>query len=62
MIETLSSVGLEDIVYKDYNAYAVKKDAIACDLYDYEAGDPTAISKYHGEYMLQYEWAEGKLL
>ena len=29
-----------------------------CDLYDLFAGDTAAFSNYHGEYMIDYSWAE----
>lgn len=60
--DSLSQAGYGNVFVRAYNSYAIDKDAFRCDLYDYEKGDPVAINKYHGEYMLQYEWAEGKLL
>lgn len=60
LVESLRQAGFEHILIREYNSYAIQKDAFVCDLYEYEKGNPTAINKYHGEYMTQYEWAEGK--
>ena len=53
----LESVGLGDVLVKGFNSYAVDVTKFGCDLYDYDKGDPKAISAYHGEYMMQYEWS-----
>ena len=57
LMEKLESVGGEKIVRKSFNAYSVNTALFSCDLYDYDRGDPAAISAYHGEFMSQYEWA-----
>lgn len=59
---TLRTVGYENLIVKSYNSYAINKDMLQCDLYDYENGD---LSRFHGEYMTQYSWSEltlGELL
>lgn len=40
---------------------AINRDAVSCDYYDYLDGDEEALSKFRGEYMTQYSWAEETL-
>lgn len=54
---TFKKLGLEDVIIKGANSYAVDINAFTCDAYDYEKGDEIAINKYRGEYMSQYSWA-----
>lgn len=58
LMDTLKGHGIENIIVKGYNEYAVNVNAFACDLYDYDKGLPQAINAYKGEFMAQYEWAE----
>ena len=58
LMDTLKDHGIENIIVKGYNEYAVNVNAFACDLYDYDKGLPQAINAYKGEFMAQYEWAE----
>ena len=58
LMDTLRGHGIENIIVKGYNEYAVNVNAFACDLYDYDKGLPEAINAYKGEFMAQYEWAE----
>lgn len=58
MINSLKKYHIEDIVNKDFNSIAVNPAYIKCDYYDFQAGDVHAINNYHGEFMLQYSWAE----
>lgn len=60
--KVLRKVGYEKLIVKSYNTYAINKDLLQCDLYDYDKGD---LSRFHGEYMTQYSWSEltlGELL
>lgn len=60
----LKEAGLEALLVKKHNYYAVDTSQFYCDLYAYEAGDLTAINAFKGEYMTQYSWGEltlGKL-
>ncbi len=57
LIFTLDSVGAADLVRRSFNTYSVNTSLFACDLYDYDKGDPIAINTYKGEFMSQYEWA-----
>lgn len=59
--KTLSDATVGDLLICEYNAYAVNTGAFTCDAYDYLDGDPGAINLFHGEYMSQYSWAEGRI-
>lgn len=56
--KTLQAVGMEAVLIRQYNSYAVNVDLIDCDLYHCMNGDVAAINRYCGEYMAQYSWAE----
>ena len=58
LMDTLRNYGIENVIVKGYNEYAVDVNSFACDLYDYDRGLPQAINAYKGEFMAQYEWAE----
>ncbi len=58
LVKFLKKVGMEKMLIKGYNQYAVDTKQFSCDLLDYEAGKPEAINAYKGEFMAQYEWAE----
>ncbi len=55
---TLSEVGAEDIIIKKRNILAINPERLNCDFYDFLKHIPYAVNSYHGEYMLQYSWAE----
>lgn len=58
LMKTLKELKAEDVVIKHRNAYAIATDKIKCDLYDYLAGEPSAINAFRGEYMTNYsEWS-----
>ena len=57
LVKTLQKYGVDNILIKGYNQYAVDTNLFSCDLYDYDAGDPAAVSAYKGDFMSQYEWA-----
>lgn len=56
--QTLKEAGCEDILIRTRNQTSLDISKIECDLYDFLAGDEKAISKYQGEYMSNYSWAE----
>lgn len=58
---SLSAAGIEKMLVRKYNTYAVNPKAFTCDLYEYDKGEVSAINAFHGEYMLQYSWAEDTL-
>ena len=52
---TLKGVGAEDVLQHDTPYYRIDTAKIQCDYLSYlETGRP----KFHGEYMIQYSWAE----
>ena len=56
--DTLALVGMEDVLIREHNQWAVRKELLDCDYYRLLDGDAEAASAYHGEYMNQYSWAE----
>ena len=56
----LREIGMEDILIKTRNHLSVDPEKIKCDAYDYEKGDLSAVNSFHGEYMVNYSWAEFK--
>ena len=55
---TLREAGIEDILVKSWNHLALDVSKIRCDAYDYEHWDAVAVNSFHGEYMVNYSWAE----
>lgn len=55
---TLAEVGMEDVLIRCHNQWAVRTERLDCDYYHMLDGDMSAVNVYHGEYMLQYSWAE----
>lgn len=52
---TLKGVGAEDVLQHDTPYYRIDTNKIQCDYLSYlETGRP----EFHGEYMIQYSWAE----
>lgn len=56
--KVLSAAGVEDILIKTYNHLSVDVTKFKCDAYDYEKWDAVAVNSFHGEYMINYSWAE----
>lgn len=56
--DALRAAGVEDILIKTRNHLSVDVSKFKCDAYDYEKCDAVAINFYHGEYMVNYSWAE----
>ncbi len=54
----LSEAGVESIILKNRNSIALDCKAVDCDYYDFLRHIPYAVNSYHGEYMMQYSWAE----
>ena len=53
---TLKAVGAENVLRHETPCYRVDTSLIQCDYLSYlESGKP----EFHGEYMMQYSWAEG---
>ena len=55
---SLKAAGIEDILIKTWNHLSLDISKIKCDAYDYEKWDAVAVNSFHGEYMLNYSWAE----
>ena len=58
---SLAAAGIEKMLVRKYNTYAVNPKLFTCDLYEYDKGEVTAINAFHGEYMIQYSWSEDTL-
>lgn len=56
--QTLAACGHGDVLVKRRGVIGIDMDRIACDYYDFLAGNPLGINAWHGEYMDQYAWAE----
>jgi len=56
--DTLALVGMEDVLIREHNQWAVRKNLLDCDYYRLLDGDAEAANAYYGEYMNQYSWAE----
>lgn len=56
--KTLAEVGAEDVLVRERRQIALRRDMVDCDYYRMLEGDMDAVNAYHGEYMLDYSWAE----
>ncbi|MBO5278946.1 MAG: response regulator [Lachnospiraceae bacterium] len=56
--KTLGICGLQDVLKHERDGYYLNLSKVDCDYYRYLKGDITAVNSYHGEYMIQYSWAE----
>ncbi|MGM9643581.1 MAG: response regulator [Eubacteriales bacterium] len=54
----LSDAGVGNIILKNRNSIAIDCESVDCDYYDFLHHIPYAVNSYHGEYMVQYSWAE----
>ncbi len=54
----LKSVGADDVLIKEWNAWSVNTSVISCDYYDFLSGASYAVNSFRGEFMSQYSWAE----
>ena len=52
---------IEDLLLVDQNTYAINTNLIICDSYEYLKGNKNYKNAYHGEYMIQYSWADSEL-
>ncbi len=55
---TFSEICAEDVIIKSRNTLAINCEKVDCDYYDFLHHIPYAVNCYHGEYMMQYSWAE----
>lgn len=58
--DTLEKAGVGNLLQKSENRRYIKTDEIDCDLYRILEGDKQAWKKYNGEYLSEYDWAEGR--
>ena len=58
MKNVLSDAGVGNIILKNRNSIAIDCASVDCDYYDFLRHFPYAVNSYHGEYMMQYSWAE----
>ena len=58
LISDLKDEGYDDIVIKQNRQIYVNRDKIDCDIYNAINGDVSALNSFHGEYMIEYSWAE----
>ena len=58
----LDSAGIGEIYLHDTDSFSIDANKISCDLYEYEAGEPSALNSFHGEYMAQYSWGEMRIM
>ena len=56
--EKLASIGMEDVLIREHNQWAIRKELLDCDYFRLLDGDAEAADAYYGEYMNQYSWAE----
>lgn len=54
MLQTLSRLGYEDIIWRQRGGLGIDMDKVQCDFYEWKK---THFRKYTGDYMIQYEWA-----
>lgn len=57
----LEREGLQDLILTNGNAKYLNTDLVTCDLYQMIDGDPQVISKYTGQYLKRFSWAEYRL-
>lgn len=58
LFRDLEDSGYPNVVIRQNRQLYVDKNMVECDLYDLQDGVPGAADAYHGEYMIEYSWAE----
>ena len=56
--QTLKQIGQEELIIRRSGQIAIRREDIDCDYYRLLDGDMDAVNAFHGDYMLQYSWAE----
>lgn len=56
--ELLTQEKIEDILIEENGVRALDIKKVECDYYQILDGNKEAMKKYHGEYMVEYSWAE----
>ena len=62
LTDTLSALGMEDILIKRRGYIGLRTDEIRCDYYEWLRGSTSSTVQFRGEYMRQYDWAEATWL
>lgn len=55
--QTLARIGMDELLLRRYNHWAIRPELIECDYYRMIHGDMEALNAYRGQYMEQYAWA-----
>ena len=58
LVDDLKKAGYDDVVIKQNRQLYINKQRISCDLYKALEGDMKALNSFHGEYLIEYSWAE----
>lgn len=58
LTSTLKSIGAESIILRNYGTVTLDVHKVDCDWYDLLNSSDKTNSKYRGEFMSQYSWAE----
>lgn len=58
LMNTLKAVNCEEIINSQRGRIGIARNQIECDYYQWLEGTAAGINAYHGEYMMQYSWAE----
>lgn len=61
LVTELRNYGIEDIVETENGQRRIIPQKVNCDLFDYQAHKPNALTKFKGEYMNEYSWSEQTL-
>jgi len=56
--QSLTDIGMEEVLIRKHRQWAVNKRLLDCDYYRMLAGDAEAVNSFRGEHMRQYSWAE----
>ena len=54
----LAEIGMEDLLIREHQQWAVRTQMLDCDYYRMLSGDVNAVNAFKGEYMSRYDWAE----
>jgi len=58
MMSALRDVGMESVIFKNFNQLSVDASKLDCDYYRFLHWEPDAMRAYCGEFMNQYSWGE----
>ena len=58
LTQDLADAGFPEVIVHQNRQIQIDRNKVHCDLYDALDGDEYVLKHYHGEYMLDYSWAE----